>query len=169
MTAKSDPQRNDEDRRISRREDIAQDKHSPLDDDIARRLAARTCVAAPAGHRGRVLAAVGEALAGSGGGQPSSAREMRVIETGALVAMAFSAAAVLITPWLVVPRPAVALSPEPRIVAQARAAGIDLPTELLATTAGPRSASRPTTAADGRQPTHAFEAWQLRNLMHGDL
>jgi hypothetical protein len=159
-------------------------------DAVERLLADRPACTAPPGYRDRVLAAVRDTLAGhstlvvkvpatkSGeAGEPPCGdcpdlvagtffgidRSGRV----ALVAMALSALGVTVAPWLAIPRLAPPVPVEPRIVAQARAAGIELPVESLA--AASRQPAEP--AAHSSEPLSArlHDAWRLRNLLTGEL
>ncbi|MEI6504343.1 MAG: hypothetical protein WCO90_00500 [Planctomycetota bacterium] len=137
-------------------------------DDVERRLANRAALAAPPGHRDRVLAAVRDTLAG----RISPPVAPAGIDSGgmaALVAMALSVMVVAVVPWLVVARAVAPVPTEPRIVAQARAAGIELPVEMVAATSRPawESLSRSRTS-DPRNVRH-HEALHLRNLLQGEL
>lgn len=140
--------------------------HAPGLDAVERRLVARAGVAAPAGHRDRVLAAVRDML-DQRPGQP--ARAGSGIDAGgaaALLGIALSALLAVVAPWFVVAR-AVPLPTEPRVVAQARAAGVDLPLEFVATT----THRSPPAVSRMREPPSArlHEAWHLRNLLTGEL
>jgi hypothetical protein len=172
------------------------DPHDPGLDAIEQRLLARAGVATPAGHRDRVLAAVQEKVSATKSGEagklgcadcpdlvadtflgdtldqrpglpPRAGAGLDGGTAAALVAMAISALLAVVAPWLVVARATAPLPMEPRIVAQARAAGIDLPIELVA--APIRHAPRP--ASDPREPlsVRLHEAWRLRNLLTGEL
>jgi hypothetical protein len=141
------------------------DMHQRL---IERQLLARPNLTASAGHRDRVLSAVRDVLAERGDRPALAARGLRAGESAVLAAMAAAAMVAVVAPWLVMPSPTVAVSAEPRIIAQARAAGVDLPAELIATT-GSLLPSGLVIDAEKRQPPQAYRAWQLRNLMHGDL
>lgn len=134
---------------------------------IERRLAARADRAAPTGHRDRVLTAVRDTLAGRGAPQATPAG-LEASGTAALVVLALSAVLAVTAPWLVVRQAAGLKSPEPRLVAQARAAGIDFPVELVAATSRPaREASSPAAMSDLLERRH--EAWRLRTFLTGDL
>ena len=98
-------------------------------DDVERRLANRAALAAPPGHRDRVLAAVRDTLAG----RISPPVAPAGIDSGgmaALVARALSVMVVAVVPWLVVARAVAPVPTEPRIVAQARAAVDDVDRQL---------------------------------------
>jgi hypothetical protein len=135
-------------------------------DAIETRLAARGSRATP-GYRDRVLAAVRDTLDQRPGLPPRVGAGLDGGSAAALIAIAFSALLAVVAPWLVVTRVAAPLPMQPRIVAQARAAGIDLPIELVA--APIRHALRP--ASDPREPpsVRLHEAWRLRNLLTGEL
>ena len=134
---------------------------------IARRLAARADRAAPAGHRDRVLAAVRDTLAGRVV-PPSTPVGLDVGGTTALGTLALSALLAVAAPWLLVSQALGLTSPEPRIVVQARAAGIDFPVELVATTRSPaRGAPSRDAMSDALERRH--EVWRLRTLVTGDL
>jgi hypothetical protein len=157
---------------------------------IERRLIARAGLAPPAGHRDRVLAAVRDTLAGEekeekvpatksgdagelvcGDCPDLVAGTFSGIDAGgtaALVAMAVSVAAVIVAPWVAVTRPAAAVAAEPRIVMQARAAGIDLQVAAIATMSGPTVAD-PSSAPLPDLLDRRHEAWRLRNLLTGEL
>ena len=132
---------------------------------IERRLAARPDHAPPAGHRDRVLAAVRDTLADRTPPRSTPAG----LDAGsmtAVAALAVSALLAVVAPWLVLTQAAALVPPEPRIVAQARAAGIDVPVELVTTTP-PRETplSRPGDVVPGPIP----DAWRLRTLLTGEL
>lgn len=134
---------------------------------IERRLAARAGLAPSTGHRDRVLAAVRDTLAGRTGPRATPAG-LEAGGTAALVALALSAMLAVAAPWLVARQALGLRSPEPRLVAQARAAGIDFPVELVAATSRPaREASSPAAMSDLLERRH--EAWRLRTLLTGDL
>jgi hypothetical protein len=133
---------------------------------IERRLAARADRAAPAGHRDRVLAAVQDTLAGRTAPRATPSG-LEAGGTTALVVLALSAVLAVAAPWLVVTQAAGLTSPEPRLVAQARAAGIDFPVELVATTGPARET--PSRAAMPNLLEHRHEAWRLRTLLTGEL
>jgi len=135
-------------------------------DAIERRLAARTAHAPPTGHRDRVLAAVRDTLAGRGAPRATPAG-LEAGGTAALVVLALSALLAVAAPWLVVTQAAGLTSPEPRIVAQARAAGIDFPVERVAMSCPAREAS--SRAAMSDLPGRRHEAWWLRTFLTGDL
>ena len=137
-------------------------------DDVERRLANRAALAAPPGHRDRVLAAVRDTLAG----RISPPVAPAGIDSGgmaALVARALSVMVVAVVPWLVVARAVAPVPTEPRIVAQARAAGIDLPVAIASATSGP--ARKPFSRSRISDPLNVrhHEAWHLRNLLQGEL
>jgi hypothetical protein len=134
---------------------------------VEQRLTARAGLAPTAGHRDRVLAAVRDTLDQRPGLPPRVGAGLDGGSAAALIAIAFSALLAVVAPWLVVTRVAAPLPMQPRIVAQARAAGIDLPIELVA--APIRHALRP--ASDPREPpsVRLHEAWRLRNLLTGEL
>ena len=134
---------------------------------VEQRLTARAGLAPTAGHRDRVLAAVRDTLDQRPGLPPRVGAGLDGGIAAALIAIAFSALLAVVAPWLVVTRVAAPLPMQPRIVAQARAAGIDLPIELVA--APIRHALRP--ASDPREPpsVRLHEAWRLRNLLTGEL
>jgi len=133
---------------------------------IERRLAARADRAAPAGHRDRVLAAVRDTLAGRTVPRTTPAG-LEASGTAALVALALSVLLAVAAPWLVVTQAAGLKSPEPRLVAQARAAGIDFPVERVATSGPARKASSRAAMSDLLERRH--ETWRLRTLLTGDL
>ena len=132
---------------------------------VERRLAARADHALPAGHRDRVLAAVRDTLAGRTPPRSTPAG-LDAGSMAAITALALSALLAVVAPWLVLTQAAALVPPEPRIVAQARAAGIDVPVELVTTTP-PRatSLSRPGDVVPGPIP----DAWRLRTLLQGEL
>ena len=136
-------------------------------DAIEQRLAARVGLAPTAGHRDRVLAAVRDTLAEPRGGFPRPRPDLDGASAAVLVVIALSALVAVVAPWLVVARTAAPLPMQPRIVAQARAAGIDLPIELVAAPIlhAPRPVSDPREPLPGR----LHEAWRLRTLLTGDL
>lgn len=83
--------------------------------------------------------------------------------------MALSAALVIVAPWVAMTRWGAITPSEPRLVAQARAAGIDLPVAVVAV---PIEPSRETTfrgiltdVLDARR----HEAWRMRTLLEGEL
>jgi len=135
-------------------------------DAIERRLAARADRAAPTGHRDLVLAAVRDTLAGRIVPRVTPAG-LEAGGTAALVVLALSALLAVAAPWLVVTQAAGLTSPEPRLVAQARAAGIDFPVELVATSGPARET--PSRAAMPTLLERRHEAWRLRTLLTGDL
>jgi len=134
---------------------------------IERRLAARTGRVAPAGHRDRVLAAVRDTLAGRVV-PPSSPVALDAGGTAALVVLALSAMLAIAMPWLVVRQTLGLKSPEPRIVVQARAAGIALPVELVAATSSPAHGA-PSRDAMSDLLERRHEVRRLRTLVTGDL
>ena len=131
---------------------------------IERRLAARADHAPP-GHRDRVLAAVRDTLAGRFAPR-ATPTGLDAVALATVATLAISALVAVVAPWLVVTQALTLPSPEPRLVAQARAAGIDFPVEL-ATTARPREThlSRPGDVEPGPIP----DAWRLRTLLQGEL
>lgn len=133
---------------------------------IERRLAARADRGPPAGHRDRVLAAVRDTLAGRIVPRVTPAG-LEAGGTAALVVLALSAVLAVAAPWLVVTQAAGLTSPEPRLVAQARAAGIEFPVERVATSGPAREASSRAAMSDLLERRH--EAWRLRTLLPGDL
>lgn len=144
------------------------DRYDARLDEIERRLVDRAALAAPPGHRDRVLAAVRDTLAGriSPPVAPAGIDSAGIDSGGmaALVAMALSVLVVAVVPWLVVARMVAPVPTEPRIVAQARAAGIDLPVAIVAATSGP--AREPVSRSRMSDPLNVrhHEAWHLRNL-----
>ena len=154
-------------------------------DAIERRLAARTARAVPTGHRDLVLAAVRDTLeekvpaTKSGEAGPLICGDCPDLvagtflgidagSTAALVAMALSALVAVVAPWLGLAGGFDPLPAEPRIVMQARAAGIDLQVAAIATTSGPTGgdpSSAPLPDLLGRR----HEAWRRRNLLTGEL
>jgi hypothetical protein len=133
---------------------------------IERRLAARADRAAPAGHRDRVLAAVRDTLAGRTVPRATPSG-LEASGTAALFVLALSALLAVTAPWLVVTQAAGLTSPEPRIVAQARAAGIDFSGERVETTGPALEASSRAAMPNLLERRH--EAWRLRTLLTGDL
>ena len=137
-------------------------------DAIERRLIARAGLAPPAGHRDQVLAVVRDTLAEGRGPLERASSGIDAGSTAALVAMALSAALVLVAPWVAVARWAAPVPAETRLVAQARAAGIDLPVAAVATTSGqPLGAPSPAALPDLLDRRH--DAWKIRNLLTGEL
>jgi hypothetical protein len=142
------------------------DPTDPNFEAVEQRLTAIAGLAPPGGHRDRVLAAVRDALAD----HPVPLRAGCGVDAGsraALVAVACSALLTVIAPWLGMARAFDRLPAEPRLVTQARAAGIDLPVHLATTTRGPHETtlSPPSERSPGRLP----DAWRLRTLLPGDL
>ena len=161
-------------------------------DAIERRLTGRPGRAVPPGHRDRVLAAVRDTLAekvpATKSGQSPQAEKVPATKSGqspqgdypvspdlvagtfiALVAMALSAALVIVAPWVAMTRSAAPVSMEPRIVARARAAGIDLPGAVVAVPIAP---SRETSSRGGLTDVleaRRHEAWRMRTLLEGEL
>jgi hypothetical protein len=137
-------------------------------DAIERRLIARAGLAPPAGHRDQVLAVVRDTLAENRGPLERAGAGVDVGSRAALVAMALSAALVIVAPWAAVARTAAPVPAETRLVAQARAAGIDLPVAAVATTSGqPLGAPSPAALPDLLELRH--DAWRLRTLLQGEL
>ena len=136
-------------------------------DALEQRLTAMAGLAPTAGHRDRVLAAVRETLDQRHGPPPRAGSGIDGGSAAVLVAIACSALLAVIAPWLGMARAFDRLPAEPRIVTQARAAGIDLPVHLAATTRGPRETtlSPPSERLPGRRP----DAWRLRTLLTGEL
>ena len=132
---------------------------------IERRLAARADHAPPAGHRDRVLAAVRDTLADRTPPRSTPAG----LDAGsmtAVTALAVSALLAVVAPWLVLTQAAALVPPEPRLMAQARAAGIELTVELATTTRPSETPlSRPGDVVPGPIP----DAWRLRTLLTGEL
>jgi hypothetical protein len=136
-------------------------------DALEQRLTARAGLAPTAGHRDRVLAAVRDTLDQRHGLPPRVGADLDGGSVAALVAIAFSALLAVIAPWLGMARAFDRLPAEPRIVTQARAAGIDLPVHLAATTRGPHDTPLfpPSERSPGRRP----DGWRLRTLLTGEL
>lgn len=137
-------------------------------DAVERRLVGRPGRAVPPGHRDRVLAAVRDTLAGRGTPTPPPPG----IDAGcraALVAMALSAAFVIVAPWLAVTRSASLMPPQSLLVARARAAGIDLPELAIATTTGPPREPSARVNAGNVFNARQVEAWRMRTLLQGEL
>jgi hypothetical protein len=137
-------------------------------DAIERRLIAQAGLAPPAGHRDQVLAVVRDTLAEGRGPLERASSGIDAGSTAALVAMALSAALVIVAPWVAVTRTATTVPAEPRLVAQARAAGIDLPVAAVATTSG-QPLGAPSRAALPDLPDRRHDAWRLQNLLQGEL
>ena len=133
---------------------------------IERRLATRADRGPPAGHRDRVHAAVRDTLAGRIVPRATPAG-LEAGGTAALVVLALSALLAVAAPWLVVTQAAGLTSPEPRLVAQTRAAGIDFPVERAATSGPAHEASSRAAVSDLLERCH--ETWRLRILLTGDL
>ena len=135
-------------------------------DVIEERLAARGSRATP-GYRDRVLAAVRDTLDRRPGPPPRAGAGIDGGRAAVLLALTLSALLAVVAPWLVVARAVSRVPMEPRLVAQARAAGIDLPLEFVATT----THRSPPTVSRMREPPSARlrEAWHLRNLLTGEL
>jgi hypothetical protein len=114
-----------------------------------------------------VLAAVRDTLAERGSALLRPRSDLDGGAAAALIAMAISALLAVVAPWLVVARATAPLPMEPRIVAQARAAGIDLPIKLVA--APILHAPRPASDLREPPPVRLHEAWRLRNLLTGEL
>lgn len=136
-------------------------------DSIERHLAARAGLAPAVGHRDRVLAAVRDTLDQRHGPPPRAGSGIDAGATAALVFMALSATLVIVAPWLVATYAAASLPTEPRFVAQARAAGIDLPLAVVAATSRPGEAL-PSPPSERLSERHS-EAWRLRTLLTGEL
>lgn len=133
---------------------------------IEQRFTARARLTATAGHRDRVLAAVRDTLAEPRGAFPRPRPDMDGASAAVLVVIALSALVAVVAPWLMVAR-VMPVPMEPRIVAQARAAGIDLPVELVAAPIH----RAPPAIPRMREPPSArlHDAWNLRNLLTGEL
>jgi hypothetical protein len=92
--------------------------------------ATRAGLPVPAGHRDRVLAAVRDTLAGSLTTPAAPPPGLDAGSRAALGAMAISALVVIVAPWVAIAGAmtrGTERTAEPVIVAQARAAGIELP------------------------------------------
>ena len=137
-------------------------------DAIERRLIAQAGLAPPAGHRDKVLAVVRDTLAENRGPLERAGAGVDVGSRAALVAMALSAALVIVAPWAAVARTAAPVPAETRLVAQARAAGIDLPVAAVATTSG-QPVGAPSHAALPDLLERRHDAWRLRTLLQGEL
>jgi hypothetical protein len=149
---------------------------------IEQRLLARAGVATPAGHRDRVLAAVREKVSATKSGEAGKvgcadcpdlvAGTFWGLDAGgraALLAMALSASLVIVAPWLAVATSVAPVRQEPRLVAQARATGIDLPMAVVAATGDlPRQVPSRAALPDLLE-LRRHEAWQLQNLLEGEL
>ncbi len=141
--------------------------HDPGLEAIEQRLLARTGVATPAGHRDRVLAAVRDTLDQRSSPSPQAGSGLDAGGRAALVAMALSASLVIVAPWLAVTTSVAPVQQEPRLVAQARAAGIDLP---LAAVAATGDLPRHVPAGAALPERRRLEAWRLhKNLLQGEL
>ena len=140
---------------------------APEFDALEQRLTAMAGLAPTAGHRDRVLAAVRDTLADRSGSLERAGAGVDAGSRAVLVAIACSALLAVIAPWLGMARAFDRLPAEPRIVTQARAAGIDLPVHLAATTRGPHDTPLfpPSERSPGRRP----DAWRLRTLLTGEL
>lgn len=137
-------------------------------DAIERRLIARAGLAPPAGHRDQVLAVVRDTLAENRGPLERTSSGIDAGSSAALVAMALSAALVIVAPWVAVARWAAPVPAETRLVTQARAAGIDLPVAAVATTSG-QPLGAPSRAALPDLLELRRDAWRLQNLLQGEL
>jgi hypothetical protein len=137
-------------------------------DSIERRLAARAGVAVPAEHRDRVLAAVRDTLDQRHGPPPPAGSGIDAGATAALVAISLSAGLLIVAPWVAMTRTAAPFPAEPRLVAEARAAGIDLPVATVAATNG-QPLGAPSRAAMSDLLDRRHEAWRMRNLLPGEL
>lgn len=142
------------------------DPTDPEFEAVEQRLTAMTGTAPRAGHRDRVLAAVRDTLADRGAPRATPAG-LEASGTIALVVLALSALLAVAAPWLVVTQAAGLKSPEPRLVAQARAAGIDFSVELVTTSGPARQASSRAGMSELLDRRH--ESWRLRTLLTGDL
>ena len=147
-------------------------------DAIERRLTGRPGRAVPPGHRDRVLAAVRDTLAEkvpatkSGQSPQGDYPVSPDLVAGtfiALVAMALSAALVIVAPWVAMTRSAAPVSMEPRIVARARAAGIDLPGAVVAVPIAPSRETSPRGGLTDVLEARRHEAWRMRTLLEGEL
>lgn len=141
------------------------DPTEPKFEALERRLAARVGHAAPAGHRDRVLAAVRDTLADRTV-PPATPAGLDAGGMAAITALALSALLAVVAPWLVLTQAATLLPPEPRLVAQARAAGIEFPVELATMN---KLRETPLSQPDDVVPGSIPDAWRLRTLLTGDL
>ena len=152
---------------------------APHLDTVEQRLvdrATRAGLPAPAGHRDRVLAAVRDTLAGSLTAPVAPPPGLDAGSRVALGAMAISALVVIVAPWVAIAGAmtrGTERTAEPVIVAQARAAGIDLPVHddrfalQVATT---RDANRePLPAADDLLNARRRESLRLKTLLRREL
>ena len=152
---------------------------APHLDTIEQRLvdrATRAGLPVPAGHRDRVLAAVRDTLAGSLTAPVAPPPGLDAGSRAALGAMAISALVVIVGPWVAIAGAmtrGTERTAEPVIVAQARAAGIDLQVHddrfalQVATT---RDANRePISAADDRLNVRRRESLRLKTLLRREL
>lgn len=152
---------------------------APHLDAIEQRLvdrATRAGLPVPGGHRDRVLAAVRDTLAGSLTPPAAPLPGLDAGSRAALGAMAISALVVIVAPWVAITGAmtrGMERTAEPVIVAQARAAGIDLPVHndrfapLMATT---RDVNREQhSATDDLLNARRREALRLKNLLRGEL
>jgi len=136
---------------------------------IEQGLLARAGVATPAGHRDRVLAAVRDTLDQRPGPPPRAGSGIDAGGRAALVAMALSATLAIVAPWLAVTTSVAPVQREPRLVAQARAAGIDLRLAAVAATGDlPRQVPSRAALPDLLE-RRRLEAWRLQNLLHGEF
>jgi hypothetical protein len=144
------------------------DLDDPSLDAVERRLVARAGLALPAGHRDRVLAAVRDTLAENRGPVERASSGLDAGSRAALVAIAISAAVVIVAPWVAVTRTAAPVQAGPRLVDQARAAGIDLPVAAVAVTSG-RPFDAPSRAALPDLLDRRHDASRIRTLLTGEL
>jgi hypothetical protein len=152
---------------------VSDTDESPFDA-VERLLADRAGLPGPPGHRDRVLAAVRDTLTVNAEDRGPLGQAGKGLDPGsvaALAAIALSTMLAVVAPWLAVASPVAPPRPEPRIehriVAQARAVGIELPVEWLAATS--RQPVEPV-LHPGESPSARFhDAWRLRALLSGEL
>jgi hypothetical protein len=137
---------------------------------VERRLVDRGGFDLSPGHRDRTLAAVRDTLAGKAERRGPLERAGKGIDpasVAALVAIAVSTMLTVVVPWLAVTRPVAPLLTEPRLMAQARAAGIELPVEWLAATS--REPVEPVAHPSKSPSARLHDVWRLRNHLRGEL
>jgi hypothetical protein len=137
----------------------------PRLDAIEHRLVRQASVVATAEHRDRVLAAVQDVLTSGPLSMTTVENGLGMRGTAALVAMALTAAIMVVGPWLVIPQAVAPLPTEPSLVVQAREAGIDLPTKALAATDTAAGAPRHIPSL----PRQSDEAFRWRHRLQGEL